>query len=226
MPLVSQTVPRARHSKLRGCLAPIDRVYVVLIDRPPGSAGMGLAAPSAGAAFCRRCRCRLLAIKASPRFARVSAAMVREGEGARHLIAGAQLPARENDRAVDLLLLLLHLARRDGSDAPDSQREASGLQSRVSYLGDLDERRDLLLLRMRPALRAGRRCRAVSHSNPQQPAALRFAFAAGALAPAIMGGIATYYSIAAGLPLLASGYALGAAVLWELTDFIGQKSSG
>jgi MFS family permease len=60
-----------------------------------------------------------------------------------------------------------------------------------------------------------------------------FGSAAGALAPAILGWIATSYSLAAGLPLLAfSFFLLVPLFLWfakdttrkELTDFIGQKT--
>jgi MFS family permease len=60
-----------------------------------------------------------------------------------------------------------------------------------------------------------------------------FGNAAGALAPAILGWIATSYSLAAGLPLLAfSFFLLVPLFLWfakdttrkELTDFIGQKN--
>jgi fucose permease len=60
-----------------------------------------------------------------------------------------------------------------------------------------------------------------------------FGSAAGALAPAILGWIATSYSLAAGLPLLAfSFFLLVPLFLWfardttrkELTDFIGQRT--
>jgi len=63
-------------------------------------------------------------------------------------------------------------------------------------------------------------------------AALTFSFAAAALSPAIMGWIATYYSIAAGLPLLAFVFLLLVPLFFfvapemtrkELTDFVGQK---
>jgi MFS family permease len=59
-----------------------------------------------------------------------------------------------------------------------------------------------------------------------------FGSAAGALAPAILGWIATSYSLAAGLPLLAFSFVLLVPLfLWfapdttrkELTDFVGQK---
>jgi MFS family permease len=64
-------------------------------------------------------------------------------------------------------------------------------------------------------------------------AALTFAFTAAALAPAIMGWIATYYSIAAGLPLLAFVFLLLVPLFLfvapemtrkELTDFVGQRT--
>jgi MFS transporter, AAHS family, cis,cis-muconate transporter len=64
-------------------------------------------------------------------------------------------------------------------------------------------------------------------------AALTFSFAAAALSPAIMGWIATYYSIAAGLPLLSFVFLLLVPLFFfvapemtrkELTDFVGQKT--
>ena len=63
-------------------------------------------------------------------------------------------------------------------------------------------------------------------------AALTFGIAAGALAPAIIGWIATFYSIAAGLPLLALSFFLLVPLFLfvarettrkELTDFVGHR---
>ena len=63
-------------------------------------------------------------------------------------------------------------------------------------------------------------------------ASFTFGLAAASLAPLIMGWIATAYSVAAGLPLLALSFLLLAPLfIWfapdmtrkELTDFVGQK---
>jgi MFS transporter, AAHS family, cis,cis-muconate transporter len=64
-------------------------------------------------------------------------------------------------------------------------------------------------------------------------AVFTFGSAAGALAPAVMGWIATSYSIAAGLPLLALSFFLLAPIFVfvarettrkELADFVGEKT--
>jgi glyoxylase-like metal-dependent hydrolase (beta-lactamase superfamily II) len=64
--------------------------------------------------------------------------------------------------------------------------------------------------------------------------AYTFGVAAGSLAPAILGWIATYYSVAAGLPLLAISFLALAPLFFfaapdttrqELTDFLGDGVS-
>jgi len=65
-------------------------------------------------------------------------------------------------------------------------------------------------------------------------ASFTFGLAVASLAPMIMGWIATSYSIAAGLPLLALSFAMLAPLfIWfapdmtrkELTDFVGEKAA-
>jgi fucose permease len=72
-----------------------------------------------------------------------------------------------------------------------------------------------------------------NHRNAQVGTAFTFGSAAAALSPAIVGWIATSYSIAAALPLLALSFFLVVPMFLfvarettrkELADFIGQRT--
>src|SRR6266404_7405319 len=78
----------------------------------------------------------------------------RTEEAARHLVAGARVPARDANRDLAVLLLPVHLDRLVCVDAAiPRQRKASRLYDHSELSFDLDVLRDLRLLPLRLALR-------------------------------------------------------------------------
>ena len=97
-----------------------------------------------------------IGIKESPRYEHVTAQMLKEGleEAARYLLAGAPVPARDDDRVAGLLLLSVHLDRLVRLDAVLSRhRTKARLPDHGPLSDDLDGLRHRRLLAVRLAVR-------------------------------------------------------------------------
>ena len=172
--MVTETAPTqvARHGARRPRRRLSLRLHAVLARGARRGAAMGLARRSTSSASCRRCWCFWvrIGIKESPRYERVTAAMVKEGLKKQFDIFA---PARHYPREMllataDLLLLSLHLDRLVGLDAVlPREREASRLPDDGQLPVDLDVRRDLRLLDLRLAVRLVRP--ALGHSGLRRP---------------------------------------------------------
>src|SRR6516165_2288995 len=214
------------------------RLHAVLACRPCRGAAMGMALallPRHPASVARALDPHRHQGKPTLRARHHADAQGGAQEATRYPIAGARIPARNADRLARLLFLSLHLARLVGLDAvlPRHGKEAR-LPGHGQLPLDLDVLRHLRLLDLRLAVRHVRATLGDPGSRGAGVgASFTFGLGVASLAPMIMGWIATAYSVAAGLPLLACSFLLLAPLfVWfapdttrkELTDFVGQKA--